>query len=108
MNKLYKSTADGLVPMSPEEQSEFLASVTIGTIQVPQTITIRQARRVLLAAGLLDDVEAVVANTSREVQIDWEFATEVNRSWPVLVEMSKLIGLTEEQLDDLFIQGSML
>lgn len=75
---------------------------------VPQVLTRRQARRVLLAAGLLDDVEAAVAAADRETQIDWADATEMRRDWPALQAMADALGMTDAQLDALFVQGAAL
>lgn len=75
---------------------------------VPHVITIRQAKLVLLAAGLLDDVDAAVAQADRATQIEWEYATEVNRTWHTLVTLQAALGLSDQQVDDLFIQGSSL
>jgi hypothetical protein len=75
---------------------------------VPQVITIRQAKLVLLAAGLLDDVDAAVAQADRATQIEWEYATEVNRDWPTLIYLATSMGLSDTVLDGLFIEGSKL
>lgn len=72
------------------------------TPPVPEIVSMRKARRALLTAGLLDDVEASIAAASREVQIDWEFATEVRRDYPILKEIQSVQGLTDAQVDDLF------
>ena len=85
-----------IVPVPPE------------TVQVPQVITIRQAKLVLLDAGLLDDVDAAVAQADKATQIEWEYATEVRRDWPTLLVMQAALGLTDDQVDQLFIQGSAL
>lgn len=77
-------------------------------VQVPQVITIRQAKLALLAAGLLDDVDAAVAAADRATQIEWEYATEVRRDWPTLAAVQTLIGLTNEQVDGLFITAATL
>lgn len=71
-------------------------------LPVPELVSMRKARRALLAAGLLDDVETAIAAASREVQIDWEFATEVRRDYPILREIQSAQGLTDAQVDDLF------
>ena len=76
--------------------------------KVPQVITIRQARLALLAAGLLDSVEAAVAAGDRTVQIEWEYVTELRRDWPTLVALAGALGLTELQVDELFIMASGL
>lgn len=75
---------------------------------VPSVITIRQAKLVLLAANLLDDVDAAVAQVDRVTQIEWEYATEVNRNWPTLVNLTNSIGISSESLDNLFIEGAKL
>ena len=75
---------------------------------VPQVISMRQARLALYGAGLLDDVEAAVAQSTKDVQIEYEYATELNRQWPTLVFLAGALGLTDEQLDNLFIQASQL
>lgn len=74
----------------------------------PVVVSMRQAKLALLQAGLLDDVDAVIAQAPRELQIEWEYATEVNRDWPTLATVKTLLNLTEDQLDDLFILASKL
>lgn len=77
-------------------------------VPVPQVLTARQAKLVLHAAGLLDDVDTAVAAADRATQIEWEYATEVRRDWPTLVAMADALGLTGEQLDGLFTAGAQL
>jgi|YNPMSStandDraft_2_1061718.scaffolds.fasta_scaffold45960_1 hypothetical protein len=69
---------------------------------VPQRITALQARRALLAADMLDSVEAAIARQPREVQIAWEYATELHRDDPMLAAVAQTIGLDAVTLDDLF------
>lgn len=74
---------------------------------VPEVITPRQAKIALLQAGLLDDVEAGIAaipdeTTRRIAQVEWECAQEVRRDWPLLNDVAAAIGLTAEQVDELF------
>lgn len=81
----------------------------VGTLPTDTTtLTARQARLILLQAGLLDDVEAAVAAAGRDVQLEWEYATEIKRTWPTLVNMAAALGMTDDQLDDLFVQGAAL
>ena len=77
-------------------------------VQVPQVITIRQAKLALLSAGLLDDVDAAIAQADRATQIEWEYATEIHRNWPTLRSVQGAIGLTDEQVDGLFIRAASL
>lgn len=77
-------------------------------IAVPQVITIRQAKLVLLSAGLLDDVDVAVSQAPRSTQIEWEYATEVNRTWPTLLALQSILNLSDSEIDNLFIEGSKL
>ena len=74
----------------------------------PQSITMRQARLALLGAGLLDTVNAGMAGMGQSAQIEWEFASEVQRSNPLIGAMAAALGMTDAQLDDLFTLGSTL
>lgn len=110
-------TADMLkhgVELTPEDESmleKWVAAYVPPAPEpapVPQVLTMRQARLVLHQVGLLDDVEAAVKAADRSVQIEFEFAQEVSRTWPTLIAMATALGLTESQLDNLFIQGALL
>lgn len=79
---------------------------------VPATITMRQARLALLSAGLLPQVNAAIASLpspQREAaEIDWEYATEVRRASPLIAGLAPALGLTGEQIDQLFIAAAAL
>jgi len=79
---------------------------------VPQSITMRQARRALLAAGLLDDVtaaiEALESPAKEAAQIDWEYGNTVERHNGLVASLGPALGLTEEQIDALFVAGAAL
>lgn len=74
----------------------------------PDTITPRQAKLALYGAGLLDAVEALISGADREIQIHYESATQWDRTDPVLNGLADQLGLSDEQLDDLFSQASQL
>lgn len=75
---------------------------------VPQQVTMRQARLALLNAGLLDDVEVVIAAAGREAQLEWEYAAVVDRSNPAVAIMQQQKALTDAQIDDLFREAAKL
>lgn len=75
---------------------------------VPQQVTMRQARLALLNAGLLDDVEVVIAAAGREAQLEWEYASVVERSNLVIAIVQQQQGVTDEQIDDLFREAAKL
>ena len=73
-------------------------------IPVPQSVTRFQARGALLLAGLLDDVEtAMAARTDEMAKLAWQYAQEFRRDSPTIAVMAAAIGITETQLDDLFM-----
>lgn len=80
-------------------------------IAVP-TVTRRQARRALLAAGLLDDVEEAINDLDEPqrstYRVDYEDATEWRRDWPTLLAMQAALGWTDAQVDDLFAAAAAL
>ena len=79
-----------------------------GRNPVPQQVTMRQARLALLSAGLLDDVEMVIAAAGREAQLEWEYAAVVDRSNPAVAIVQQQNALTDAQIDGLFREAAKL
>ena len=75
---------------------------------VPSVITMRQARLALLMADRLSEVNAAVNQAGEAAQIEWEFATEVHRNWPLVAALQSGLGLTDDDLDALFTLGATL
>lgn len=75
-------------------------------------VTMRQARLALHNAGLLTLVDGAIASQSEPMrttaQIEWDYASELDRSWPTLIGLAVALGLTESQVDDLFTAASVL
>jgi len=93
----YGSIADYVPPPPPEP--------------VPVTqITRRQGRLTLHRFGLLTQVEAYMQdpNTDIEVKITYEDATTWYRNDPMINVIGSEFGLTEAEIDELFIQASKL
>lgn len=74
---------------------------------VPVKITRLQAKLQLLEIGLLDEVGEMVKQ-DRRVELYWSDAQSIERNHPILNQMATSLGLTDEQLDDLFIEASKL
>lgn len=78
----------------------------------PQIVTMRQARLALLQLGYLDIVNTTIANmTGAEgaaAKIEWEYAQTVDIKSPLVITMTAMLSLTEEQLDSLFSLASTL
>lgn len=75
---------------------------------VPQQVTMRQARLELLKRELLDDVEALIESAGRAAQIEWEYGATVNRNHPIISIVQQQKGMTDSQIDELFISASSL
>jgi hypothetical protein len=77
-------------------------------IAVPESVTPRQVRLILLQQGLLANVEAMIAQQDEATKITWEFASEFRRDDPLLLSLAQNLGLTDEQIDDFFIAAARL
>lgn len=76
--------------------------------EAPTVVTIRQARLALLAAGLLDDIDAAVHAAGRAAQIEWEYATEVRRDHALIAAMAATNNLTDDEIDALFTAAASM
>lgn len=76
---------------------------------VPESITRWQALTILNQSGLLDAVEAYIGSlTDRQAQIDFSAASIWRRDWSWLEDAATALGLTGEQVDQMFIAASAL
>ncbi|CAA2141614.1 hypothetical protein [Hyphomicrobium sp. ghe19] len=85
-------------------------SVPTPVTAVPTVVSPYQARIVLLQAGLMDEVEAMMASPDIEpaAKIAWEYATGFYRDSPFINTLGSSLGLTSSQIDDLFIAASQV
>lgn len=80
---------------------------------VPTYITMRQARLILLQEGLLNQVETAINNIQDETQkaaakIEWEYAQTVHIDSPLVTQIANSFGLTRQQIETMFKNGSKL
>ena len=73
----------------------------------PKVLTPRQARLILLEYELLDDIEEIV-KTNRAISIWWEYSLDIQRDDERLLEFASIAGITDEMLDNMFLEGSKL
>jgi len=66
----------------------------------------------LLAAGMLGDVatalEAMPEPQRSAAKIEWEYSQSVQRNKALVLALATALVLSDEQLDDLFVQASKL
>ena len=94
-----------------QEEIEELGDVV--KILIPESITKRQAKQQLLLDGKLGQVQEVIDSIPDETermmaQLYWDDSTEFERNHPTLVELGTALGLTEAELDMMFINASKL
>ena len=75
---------------------------------IPSAVTMRQARLALLQSDLLSQVNTAVAAADEATKITWEFSTEVQRGNALVATLTVALGLTEQQVDDLFVLAATL
>ena len=80
----------------------------VESVGIPLTVSMRQARLALLQSGLLEVVNQAIANGNEADKITWEYATEVQRSDSLVKNLASKLGLSEKDLDNLFLLASTL
>lgn len=92
----------------PQPTSEEIDQWVENYVEVPDSITPRQARLILNKYNLRQAVETAIANSSQDVKDEWEFSNAIQRTWPALISLAQSLGITSEQLDQMFIEASDL
>jgi hypothetical protein len=80
---------------------------------VPQVVSMRQARLALLVTGRLQQVTDAFDLMQDEglkaaAKIEWEYATEVRRDWPLVEVLRPALSMSHADVDDLFIAAAAL
>lgn len=72
------------------------------------TLTPRQIRFVLNQANLREQVESMVAQSDQYTKDWWEWSNEFKYDHPILQAMASQLGLSSEQVEQMFREGSLL
>lgn len=113
----YRATAQGQVPMTPEEEAEFLAdqASNAAIVRVPASITRRQGLQQLRIEGFTEaDIEtSILALQIPELDKDLaliEFRTsqEWQRNRPLVSTMIAMLGKDAAWGDQMFIAAAKL
>lgn len=75
---------------------------------IPTVVTMRQARLALLQGGLLTTVNAAIAAGAEADKITWDYAKDVERNSPLVVNMAAALNLSSAALDNLFTLAATL
>lgn len=95
--------SDAELEIVTPEQAQKIASV-------PEQISSAQVRLVLNRHGLRQAVETAIDQSGdQDLKDEWAHRTEFRRDWSSLNFVAKtILGWTDNQLDDLFIEGQDL
>lgn len=88
---------------TPEEQAERLA-----TYRANLQCTPLQGKIELENQGLLDAAEAEVANADKITRLAWNNATIWYRTSPMIETLGAGLGLSADDLDNLFVQAAQI
>ena len=87
--------------IKPEEAPE--------VVFIPMSVTQRQCRLMLVQIGKYQEVVAYIENSEDDaMKIEWEYASTIERNNPLVSTLGEHLGLTKEQLDNLFVEASKL
>lgn len=113
---LYANLPDDLVEISQAEYEQ-RAGATVHesgpVVTAPPSVTMYQARAILIDRDLIDDVEAALFGMSegkekRKALAAWEYAATVDRGSPFTQMLAGVLSLSDEQLDELFLAASQV
>lgn len=78
--------------------------------QVPAILSSYQAKLALFNAGLLDSVQSLIdhPDTPTNIKLAWQEGLSFRRDNPMIAMIATQMGLTESDVDDLFIAGGQL
>lgn len=92
-----------VIDLTPEEISQREKAL------VPYSITPTQGRIQLSRMGILPQVVSIVeTSTDEELKVYWEYALSWDLDNKHILSMSNLLGMTESDLDDFFIEASLI
>lgn len=95
-----------------EEKGFFPPEIPPAPPTIPISITPRQGYIILSRYGILEAVKnyfaALDGQEGEEAKIELEFAQEWKRTWPTLINAAHDFGLTDAQIDQMFIEASII
>lgn len=102
-----------IAPVKPSEDAIWNnGSWIVPPVVVPQTVSARQVRLWLIRNGFsLTQVDAAIDGiqdtlTRESVRVEWEYAPYIERNHPMLLPLASALGLSNEQIDQAFIEAN--
>lgn len=75
---------------------------------IPEFITRKQAKLILKQKGLLEQVESTLSGASELQKIEWDESLHFERNNPVLLSIAQSLNLSDEQIDQMFVEAKTL
>jgi hypothetical protein len=101
MEKFFESITNGdtgEVTIRPYTEEEIAAVMAARAREnVPDMISARQARLLILSKNKTIESEKTVQGLGEKAKITWEYGTEFKSGDEVIIALSKLLNLTEDQ-----------
>jgi hypothetical protein len=95
---------------APEPTADDIATALASPtpVVVPTSVSARQFKLQLLAAGLIDEVETWVKSQSRAIQIAYQNSGSFMRTDPMMAPGFSALGFTDAQVDAFYIAAGAL
>ena len=109
-----KAAAWTLLPPRPSDDAQWIGGAwVVPSPAVPESVSARQIRLWLVQRGGISlaavdaAIDAIQDQPTRDsVRVEWEYAPYVERAHPFLVPLAAALGLTEQQVDQAFIEAA--
>ena len=99
--------AGALVPDYGVEISAEEAATLEIVQKVPEEISMYQAMQTMKNHGLWEDFKTLT-QTNEEIKDVWLTASTIRRDYPMIADTQAAFNMTDEQMDDLFIEASAI
>lgn len=112
----YLGVIDGVRTWEVRDESGNVIGMNQQAVEdsVPTSVSARQIRLWLLRQGIsLASVDAAIDAIPDQLQrdsvrVEWDYAPYVERTHPMLIPLAAALGLTEDQVDQAFIEAASI
>lgn len=86
--------------------ADMMPAPYIAHVIVPISVSRFQAKAALLSVGVLGDVEEYISEADAITKLAWSECMEWRRDSPMVNGIGAALGMTSDEIDDLFITAS--